>query len=89
MREYRYIRVDADLILAADDLEHAADGVIALARILEHLDVDDVAGFRAARLAARNEHLGARLAVKGERADDESACGVGSAIVESPPAARG
>jgi hypothetical protein len=43
----------------------------------------------AAVLVETDEHLGARLAVKAERADDESAGRVGPAIVESPPAARG
>ena len=62
MREDRDLRIDAGLILAADDIEHAADGVTALARILEHLDVDDVAGLRAVRFAAGNQHLGTRLA---------------------------
>jgi hypothetical protein len=59
VREYRDIRVDAALVLAANDLEHSADGVVALARILEHLDVDDIAGLRAMRFTAGNQHLGA------------------------------
>ncbi len=50
------------LILAADDPDDAADGVAALARILEDLDVHDVAGLRPVRLAARDQHFGRRLA---------------------------
>ncbi len=62
MCEDRNFRIDAGLIFTADDIEHAADGVATLARILEHLDVDDVAGLCAVRFAARNQHLGTRLA---------------------------
>src|SRR6185369_5923193 len=61
--EHRDLGLDAWIVAAADDLDDAADRVLVLFRVLEHLDAHDVAGRGAEILVARDQHVGALVAV--------------------------
>src|SRR5262249_9101392 len=63
VREHRNLGLDARILASSHDLDDAADRVFVLLRILEHLDAHDVAGLRAEVLVARDQYVGALVAV--------------------------
>src|SRR5690606_10385803 len=65
VREDRDVGLDTGLIEAADDLDDAADREAALRRVLDDLDLHEIARTRAAASAAGDQHLRPALAFLG------------------------